>query len=432
MRCVLLHVNARLVTVLITCGLLLSSSGCQLSPSKKNVQLKDPIQLNIWLTARSGLEPLISQYQSQHPELEIHIQTSTTTQLPAKLQTSFAAGYSSPDVAAIDISYLDRFKQFPDYFYNLRTYEANHLEDQFLSWKWQEVLSDDFIFGLPTDIGPYAMLYRTDIFALSGLPTKPEEVAKKIHTWDQFLKAGSIIQEKTGKSFVNDLESLYLTLLRQSKLQYYSPATQELIIEKNPAVKNAWDFAAKALKLNLSAGISVDTQRWGAGLLNGDFAVMLCPAWMIDHIKSSAPTASGLWNVTTIPGNSANRGGSVLTLPRTGSHPEESFALIKWLTEPEQQLISFKLQGAFPSTPIIYNDPEIYNLHDSYFPNSELGRVLSTAAKEVIPTYYGPHHADVETSMLEYLNKVEQGALLPDQAWRLAVQEAQKIDESFR
>ncbi|MEK4881219.1 MULTISPECIES: ABC transporter substrate-binding protein [Paenibacillus] len=427
-----MNVNGKLITVLLTFGLLLNTRGCQLSPSKEDTALQDPIQLNIWLTAGSGLESLIDQYQSQHPELEIHIQTSTSTQLPAKLQTSFAAGYSSPDVAAIDISYLDRFKQFPDYFYNLNTFDADNLKDQFLNWKWQEVLGNDFIFGLPTEIGPYAMLYRTDIFALSGLPTKPEEVAKEIQTWDQFLEAGTKVQERTGKAFVNDLENLYLTLLRQSKLQYYSPTTQELILDNNPAVKRAWDFSIQALKLNLSASIAVDTQRWGAGLLNGDFAVMLCPAWMIGHIKSSAPTASGLWNVTQIPENSANRGGSVLTLPKTGNHPDESFALIKWLTEPAQQLVSFKVQGAFPSTPEIYDDPEIHDLHDPYFPNSELGLTLSSAAKAVIPTYYGPHHADVETSMLEYLTKAEKGELTPELAWTLAVQAAKRIDSSFR
>lgn len=427
-----MNVNVKMVTALITFGLLLNTTGCQISPTKEDHALQDSIQLNIWLTAGSGLEPLIEQYQSLHPELEIHIQTSTTTQLPAKLQTSFAAGYGSPDVASIDISYLDRFKQFPDFFYNLKPFGANNLEGQFLTWKWQEVLGDDFIFGLPTDTGPYAMLYRTDIFALSGLPTKPEEVAKRIQTWDQFLEAGTIVHERTGKAFVNDLENLYLTLLRQSNLQYYSPTTQELIIDNNPAVKQAWDFSIQALERNLSASIAVDTQRWGAGLLNGDFAVMLCPAWMIDHIKSSAPTASGLWNVTQIPGKSANRGGAVLTLPKTGSHPVESFALIKWLTEPEQQLISFKAQGAFPSTPEIYDSPEIHDLYDPYFPNSAVGRILSLAASSVIPTYYGPHHADVETNLLEYLKRAEAGELAPDQAWTLAVKSAKEIDESFR
>ena len=65
--------NAKLMTVLLSLGLLLLTSGCQLSPSKEDIDLQDPIQLNIWLTAGSGLEPLIDQYQTQHPELEIHI-----------------------------------------------------------------------------------------------------------------------------------------------------------------------------------------------------------------------------------------------------------------------------------------------------------------------------------------------------------------------
>lgn len=418
--------------VLLAIGLLLNTGGCQITPKEGIMNQESLIQLNIWLTPGSGLESLIDQYQAQHPELEIHIQTSTTTQLPAKLQTSFAAGYSTPDIAAIDISYLDRFKQFPDYFYNLKTYGAEELEERFLSWKWQEVHDEDFIFGIPTDIGPYAMLYRTDIFALSGLPKNPEEVASLVNTWDKFLKVGTQVRERTGKAFVNDLEDLYLTILRQSNLQYYNPDTGELNIEDNPAVKRAWDYAIQARKLNLSANIAVDTQRWGAALLNGDFAVMLCPAWMIGHIKSSAPTADRLWGVTQIPGKSANRGGSVLTLPTTGSHPEESFALVKWLTEPEQQLTAFKTQGVFPSTPETYDDPAIRDLIDPYFPNSHPGTILSDSAKSAISIYYGPHHADVETNMLEYLNRAEQGELLPDQAWSLAVQSAKKIDASFR
>lgn len=427
-----MRVNLKTGAFLLAVGLLLNTGGCQITPQEGITNQTSLIQLNIWLTPGSGLEILIDQYQAQHPELEIHIQTSTTTQLPAKLQTSFAAGYSTPDIAAIDISYLDRFKQFPDYFYNLKTYGAEELEDQFLSWKWQEVLGEDFIYGIPTDIGPYAMLYRTDIFAVSGLPKNPEDVARLMNTWEDFLKAGTQVRERTGKAFVNDLESLYLTILRQSNLQYYSPATGELNIEDNAAVKRAWDYAIQAKKLNLSANIAVDTQRWGAALLNGDFAVMLCPAWMIGDIKSSAPTANLLWRVTQIPGKSANRGGSVLTLPKAGSHPEESFALVKWLAEPEQQLTAFKTQGAFPSTPEIYDDPEIRDLIDPYFPNSQLGVILSESAKSAIPTYYGPHHADVETNMLEYLTRTEQGELDPDQAWELAVQGAKKIDASFR
>ncbi|MEK5027093.1 MULTISPECIES: ABC transporter substrate-binding protein [unclassified Paenibacillus] len=422
----------KLPAFLLALGLLVSTGGCRIASQQEGfVEPDPPVELNIWLIPGSGLEPLIGQYQALHPELDIHIQISTFTQLPLKLQTSFAAGYSSPDIASIDISYLDQFKQFPEYFYDLSQYGAAELEKQFLAWKWQEALNGAFIYGLPTDIGPYALLYRQDIFSIAGLPNTAEAVAERIGTWEQFIETGKIIKEKTGKAFVNNLEDLYLAIQRQSPLQYYSPSG-ELLVEDNPQIKRAWEYAIEAHRLDLSAHTAIDTQQWGIELLTGDFAVMLCPAWMVGHIKSSSPTASGLWNMTLIPGNSANRGGSVLTLPKSGKHPEEAFALIKWLTSPQQQLAVFKAQGNFPSTPEIYEAPEIKDQHDPYFGNAQPGLIYSESALRIQPTYYGPHHTAIEENMLEFLTRVELRELDPDTAWTYAVQNAKKIDAGFR
>jgi len=413
----------------------LSASGCQ--PVNERAEVignEPPIDLNIWLFKGSGLEKPIEDYQAAHPELAIHIQTSTYSQLPAKLQTALAAGYAAPDVAMVEISYLERFKQFPDYFYNLRDYGAAEMSGRFLDWKWKQTLSrdGDFIYGFPTDIGPYAMLYRSDLFALSDLPKEPEDVARQLRSWDDFLEAGVKLRKVTGKPFINDLENLYRAILGESALQYYDPDSGELIMADNPAVRRAWDYALKAYDLDLSAGIAIQTQRWGTGLAVGDFAVMLCPAWMIGSIKESAPTASGLWNITEMPISGANRGGSFLTLPRTGKHPEEAYALMEWLSSPEQQLVAFKEQGIFPPTPEAYDNPTIRDWRDSYFGATMIGKLYANSARKIIPAYYGPHHADVETDILEHLTLVEQGKLDPQESWDIILKRAQDIDASFR
>lgn len=413
----------------------LSSSSCQPVNQRAEVIGKEPpIDLNIWLFKGSGLEKPIETYQAAHPELAIHIQTSTYTQLPAKLQTAMAAGYGAPDIAMVEVSYLERFKQFPEQFYNLSDYGAAKLSGRFLDWKWKQALSRDgeFIYGFPTDIGPYAMLYRSDLFSLSGLPREPEAVARKLRSWDDFLEAGIQVRKATGKAFINDLENLYRAILGESPLQYYAPDTGELIMAENPAIRRAWDYALKAYDLNLSAGIAIDTQRWGTGLVAGDFAVMLCPAWMVGSVKQSAPTASGLWNITQMPVSGANRGGSFLTLPRTGKHPKQAYALMEWLSAPEQQLIAFKEQGSFPPTPEAYTDPTIRDWRDPYFGATLIGKLYAESAKKVVPSYYGPHHADVEIDILEHLTQVEQGTLNPRQSWEVILKRAQDIDASFR
>ena len=36
-------------------------------------------------------------------------------------------------------------------------------------------------------------------------------------------------------------------------------------------------------------------------MANGDFAVLGCPAWMMNYIQGQAPDTAGNWNITSIP-----------------------------------------------------------------------------------------------------------------------------------
>lgn len=74
----------KLPAFLLALGLLVSTGGCRIASEQEGfVEPDPPVELNIWLIPGSGLEPLIGQYQALHPELDIHIQISTFTQLPS-------------------------------------------------------------------------------------------------------------------------------------------------------------------------------------------------------------------------------------------------------------------------------------------------------------------------------------------------------------
>ncbi|WP_058301284.1 ABC transporter substrate-binding protein [Gorillibacterium timonense] len=416
----------------LCCTALLLNGGCALTPSVTVKEAPDPpIDLNVWLIPGSGLEDIISVYQEQHPELSIHIQSSAYEELPNKLQTAFAARYTSPDVAMIEVDFMDWFKRNPGYFYNLFDFGAEELKNQFLSWKWDQAVSDDgrFLYGLPTDIGPYAMIYRRDLFARAGLPTDPEEVSKQINTWDRFLEAGVQLREKTNVAFINDMESLYRVMINQAEEQYYDRAGH-LIVESNPAVKRAWDYALKAHENRLSANLTIHTEKWSKGLTQ-DFAVMLCPAWLVASMKDSAPQADGLWNIAEIPEGYASRGGSFLALPVTGSHKEEAYQLIKWLTAPEQQLQTFINQGTFPSTPSLYSKQTLLDYRDPYFNDAPIGDIYAKAARNVKPPFTGANHATIQTELLKVLRKVDDGDLAADRSWETMVRDIKALDEKL-
>ena len=422
----------RRMVSLVGCAVLLTTGGCALTPAVTIQEAADPpTELNVWLIPGSGLEDRIDEYQAQHPELSIHIQNSAYEELPNKLQTAFAARYSSPDVAMIEIDFMDRFQQYPGYFHNLFDFGAEGLKNDFLDWKWNQALSPNgrFLFGLPTDIGPYAMIYRRDLFARADLPTEPQDVEKLMSSWDRFLQAGVQLHQKTGVAFINDLESLYRAIVNQAEEQYYDKDGR-LVVESNPAVRRAWKLAMQAHDADLSANLTIHTEKWSKGL-NQDFAVMLCPAWLVASMKDSAPQADGLWNIASLPEGSASRGGSFLALPVTGNHPKEAYELIKWLTAPPQQLKTFMEQFTFPSTPSVYKSSELLGYRDPYFNDAPLGEIYAKAAEGVSPAYTGAKHASIQKQLLEIMRRVDDGKLASDQSWETMVKEIKALDEKL-
>jgi len=409
---------------LLACALLAACGSLQprinVSELPANRQPEDgEVELTMWLYGSSGLETLVERYERLHPHVKVNLIHSTYEDVHNNLQTAFASGYGAPDVCLIEISFMERFKQFPDYFYNLAEFGARDLGTQYLPWKWKQATNADgsFVYGLPTDIGPVAVIYRPELFAAAGLPTERNALAKALATWDDFLAVGQRIRAETGKPLIDQIRTLYRMVLFQADVQYFDPQTGELVIESNPAVREAWNTAVRASELGLSAFETSWSPEWARGIADGSFATILSPSWMLNDIKLNAPGAQGAWDVTYLPGGSGNWGGSFLTIPDMSSKKTEAYELIRWLTDPEQQLALYSSLNNFPSTPLIYEDPAIRDKTDPFFRHAPVGRIFSDAAKNVRPTYEGAKQHVVTQIMEAALDKVEEREATPEEAW---------------
>ncbi len=393
---------------------------------------KDVTKLTVWMFPGTGMEKLIGKYEADHPEVKINLQTIQYEDVHTNLQTAFAAGIGGPDICLIEVAYLEKFKQFPDSFYNLYDLGAREVQGDFLDWKWQQAQNPErtFVFGLPTDIGPLALAYRKDLFKQAGLPYKREDVSNMLRTWDDYLEVGQIIKKKTGSKLVNNLQLFYRIIFSQAEKQYFDQATGRLIINENPSIRKAWDYTMKAAELGLSANIEAYMPEWGAAMEKGSFAVMPAPAWMTGAMRSNAPDAFGKWDIAYLPPQRhGNWGGSFLTLPKEGEHPKEAFALVRYLTAPEQQLQTFLDNGNFPSTPGVYVNPSISGKTDPYFSDAPVGKMYSEAAKMVTPVYEGPLSQVISVALDDVLQLVDSGQLDPDQAWEQALE---RVDHSLQ
>ncbi len=419
----------KLVFVFFSIMLLLGVTACSSNETSKEDQggsSGGKTKLTIWLWPNMGIEKQIKQYAEEN-NIEVDIQTAEFADVHSNLTTALAAGSGAPDISAVEVKGIDKMKGNPEHFHNLLDLGADEVKDDYLDWKWQQALTADgnHLLGLPTDIGPQAMAYRVDIFEEAGLPTDREEVANLVKTWDDYIKVGEQIKAKTGKALIDSPNGAYSVMEGQGDAKYYD-AEGNVIVQDNPQIKKAYDFASLIIEKGLSSGFEQWSSEWGTGMNNGDYATILAPAWMMTSMKATAPDASGKWDMTLLPEGSGNWGGSFLTIPKQSKNAEEAYKLIKWLLSPEQQLVTFKESGNFPSTPGIYDSEEIQNFTSEYFNNAPVGKIYAEAAQQVKPIFEGPESIQIETIIGDAITRVKDGQDKPDASWDKAMEQLER------
>ncbi|MFD7628387.1 extracellular solute-binding protein [Streptomyces sp. NPDC059851] len=363
---------------------------------------------------------LYAEYEQLHPGVTVK-QTDTEDEADywKSLQTRLAGGGGLADVQAVEVGRIASVaQQQGDRFEDLRTYGAGALEGEFAGATWAAATGrNGEVLGLGTDVGPEAMCYRTDLLARAGLPTDREELAQKWSTWEGYLELGR--QYKVGapdkSAWLDSVGSLYSVMIGQQKERYHD-ASGKLIWETNPALKTAWEASVTAAQSGLSANLDQWSPQWNQAFAAGSFATLPCPAWMLGYIKGQAGDAGkGKWDVAKLPAGAGNWGGSYLAVPRAAKHKKEAYALIAWLTAPEQQAKVFRKQGNFPSATRAI--AQISDTVDPYFSNAPIGRIFGDAAKASPVQVLGVHDQNIARQITNALGEVERKGTAPDQAW---------------
>jgi len=385
------------------------------------------LKINFW--GDFGLQDLKAKYEAEHPNVKIQLNSGEYNAQHEDLQKKLVAGNGAPDIAAIDEGFMVQFRSQSDKFVNLLDKGAGSYESKYLPWKWKQSLSADgkTQIGLGTDVGGLAMCYRTDLFKAAGLPTERDQVSALWPTWDRFIEVGQQYTTTTKKKFIDAGTNLFNPILGQQPVGFYDEQDQ-LRMEQGPKV--AFDYTVKAVGAGLSANLVSFQADWDKGFTSGAFAVLACPAWMLGHIKDTAPGTEGKWDIAAVPGGGGNWGGSFLTLPKQGKNVDEAYKLLTWLVAPEQQIEIFKKVGNLPSQPALYTDPAIADFKNPFFNDAPVGQIFPKMAQGLTPQYLGRKNGPTRVAVENVIRRVENKSLKSDAAWNEAVKEAEKAAKS--
>ncbi|WP_453996126.1 ABC transporter substrate-binding protein [Bacillus nitroreducens] len=425
----------KLAAVGLSSILALSLAACSGDNAEKSSNTNDggkneQITLDFWTFGATGYEDLAKEYEKENPNIKIKVKSSETADHHDALFTSLSAGSGAPDIAMLEIDQFDRFKVAQDRFANLYDLGANDVKDQYLDWKWEvgENADGDFLFGLPTDIGPKALYYRTDLFEEAGLPTDPDEVAALINSPEAFEEAGLQIKEKTGKPFVDSIEMVYRAYLDAAQSAYLTP-DNELNLGPDSEVKKAYDYAVKLNDLGIVGKYEMWSPEWANAVNMGEFAAELGAGWLKGWMEGNAPDAVGKWKVATLPTEfAANWGGSYIAIPNETKHAQEAYDFVEWLVSPENQLKSFQSHGLFPSAHAVYEMDEFKSNQDEFFGGQASAPVFAEAAKDITGIgFRGEKYFPIHNEIQNALKNVQNKGADSEKEWEAAVKRAEDL-----
>jgi cellobiose transport system substrate-binding protein len=385
-----------------------------------------PDKLVVETFGEFGYDELVKQYEKDTGiKVELH-KTAQLNEYRPKIVRSLATGKGVADVVALEEGILNEFKTNPANWADLTPLVKDH-STEYLPWKWElGKASDGRLMGLPTDVGSLAVCYRTDLFKAAKLPTARDEVTALWPDWNAFIETGKKYRSATGKGMLDSVTTAASAVTMQVGGDIFYDAEDNIVADKSPAVKQAWDTSLKMVDANITAKTATWSPEWSAGFKQGTFAATFCPSWMLGIVEgNSGPENKGKWDVAGVPGGSGNWGGSWLSVPERGKHKAEAAKLAEYLTSASSQVAAFKLKGPLPTNLEALKNPDFQAYTNPYFSDAPTGKIFGSSVEGIKPIHLGPKHQAVKEQAMEpALRAYESGEATAAAAWDQFIKDA--------
>ncbi|GHZ56220.1 sugar ABC transporter substrate-binding protein [Vibrio cholerae] len=326
-----------------------------------------------------------------------------------KLTTNLATGSGAGDVIVVDVEKIGPFVASGGLVNLSEKYGADKYADRFAPYAWtQGKGADGSVYGIPVDLGPGVMYYRTDIFKNAGI-----DVSEAIKDWDSYIKAGEKLKAKNIQliaSASDVAQAIIFTTVPEGEGLYFDK-------EGNPVVTSArfvhaFEVAKKIRDKGLDGKILAWSNEWYEGFRNGTFATQLSGAWLLGHLNNwIAPGTAGKWGVSHLPdGIYGSWGGSFLSIPTQSTKQDEAWKLIEYMTtRRDVQLKHFETIAAFPANVTTYDDA-LFEQEMPFLGGQKARLLFAEVAKNIKPVApaKGDHVARsivLENALMEVLDE---------------------------
>lgn len=374
----------------------------------------EPVRM--WAFGREGevVAQLLPEFTRRNPGVRVDVQQIPWTAAHEKLLTAFV-GNAMPDLAPIGNTWVPEFEAIGA----LEALDSRAAASGFLtgaddfSGVWETNVLGGKLWGVPWYVDTRVIFYRRDLLAAAGFAQPPA-------TWAEWRRAMERVRAASGNTRYGILlptdewaQPVILGMERGSTLLKEGGGRGAF---SEPSFRTAADFYVSLFRDRLAPVLSwSEIGNVYQEFARGTFAMWITGPWNIGEFRRKMPPElRDSWATAPIPAPEAGKpgvslaGGSSLVLFRSSKRKDDAWKLVRYLSEPAQQALFYRLVGDLPARRTAWKDPALVG--------DPAVAAFRTQLERVVPTPKVPEWEQIATRLFEHLEPAIRGRVSVRQA----------------
>jgi multiple sugar transport system substrate-binding protein len=383
------------------------------------------VTLDFWSWAPNTQE-LVDVWNEENPDIQVkYTDAGGGKDSSAKLLTASRAG-NAPDLAAVEYPTLPSLI-VADVALDITDMVGDEVTDAYAEGTLAQTTIDGHIFGLPQDVGPMALVYRSDLLEQWGIPVPT--------TWAEFASAAEAVRAADPNAYLASLPAdqwaFYAGVATQAGAEWWSLDGNEWTVGiADEASLEVADFFQDLVERDVISTEPILTPEWNAKANGGTMLSWPSALWAPGVIEGVAPDTIGKWSMTNFPQWTAGdaavafQGGSAVVVTNNSDHPEEAVKFATWLNASEEGAnLILNVQNGYPAATSGQEEAKSSEAPKLMPQQTDYYDLAATIASDTIPVVWGPNVNVAESAFTDELNK----AINAGTPWRDAFTKVQEI-----
>jgi len=397
----------------VAAAVALALSGCSSNAAQGDIKpIADPqsvsgtVNVLTWEGASDPLKAVIPVFEKKYPKLKVKLQVIGYDDVSTRLTVGLQSGSNLPDVVAVTGERVKTVTgNFPDGFVDLRKFGLDKRKTEWAASKWPALTgADGELYGVPWDVGPVALYYRTDLLAEAGVDPS------SIKTWEDYMAAGRKLKAQ-GHALLPievDTSQAYSILLQQQGQSYFTAKG------KANLASEASISAATLLQNAVQDGYAKNVNNWDAmlsSLKSGEAATNIMPVWFAGILSSSVPEQAGKWAVMEMPALTAagprasNQGGSNLLIPAKSKNPRGAYLFSMFALGTTESANTMMKVGNMSSL-LAASDQPAFKEKVPYYGDQQIWSVFAKTIPDIPSVPFTADYDKADQVLVDAMNKV--------------------------